>query len=117
MVYAFPASQAALAQVLEGDDHVPSAARFELFIRGMELANGYFELTDSQEQTRRFELDQDQRRELGRSVLPVDALLIDALRTGMPSCAGVALGVDRLIMLALDAKRIDEVIAFGFDRA
>jgi len=117
MVYAFPASQAALAQVLEGDDDVPSAARFELFIRGMELANGYFELTDPQEQARRFELDQEQRRELGRSVLPVDALLIDALRTGLPSCAGVALGVDRLVMLALDAKRIEEVIAFGFDRA
>jgi lysyl-tRNA synthetase class 2 len=117
LVYAFPASQAALAQVVDGDDHVPSAARFELFIRGMELANGYFELTDPQEQARRFGLDQDRRRGLGRPVLPVDERLIDALRTGMPSCAGVALGVDRLVMLALGAERIEEVIAFGFDRA
>jgi lysyl-tRNA synthetase class 2 len=117
LVYAFPASQAALAQVVDGDDHVPSAARFELFVRGMELANGYFELTDPQEQARRFGLDQDRRRELGRSVHPVDERLIDALRAGMPSCAGVALGVDRLVMLALGAERIEEVIAFGFDRA
>lgn len=117
LVYAFPASQAALARVVEGDDRVPSAARFELFVRGMELANGYFELTDPEEQTRRFNSDQEQRQQLGRSVLPVDELLIDALRAGLPSCAGVALGVDRLVMLALGAERIEEVIAFGFDRA
>lgn len=117
LVYAFPASQAALAQVVEGDDSVPSAARFELFVQGMELANGYFELTDPEEQERRFHADQEQRRGLGRPVLPVDLLLVQALRSGLPSCAGVALGVDRLVMLALGAERIDEVIAFGFDRA
>jgi len=117
LVYAFPASQAALAQVVEGDDRVASAARFELFIGGMELANGYFELTDANEQARRFSADQEQRQRLGRSALPVDELLVQALQAGLPSCAGVALGVDRLVMLALGAERIEEVIAFGFDRA
>ena len=117
MVYAFPASQAALARVVEGDDRVPSAARFELFIRGMELANGYFELTDADEQARRFAADQQQRQALGRPVLPVDELLLSGLQQGLPECAGVALGVDRLVMLALEASRIDEVIAFPLARA
>ncbi|HCP03279.1 MAG TPA: elongation factor P lysine(34) lysyltransferase, partial [Pseudomonas sp.] len=96
LVYAFPASQAALARVVEGDDRVPSAARFEMFVKGMELANGYFELTDADEQLRRFEADQAQREALGIAALPIDMPLVDALRSGMPSCAGVALGVDRL---------------------
>jgi len=117
MVYAFPASQAALARVVEGDDCVPSAARFELFVAGMELANGYFELTDAQEQARRFAADQAQRVQLSYPVLPLDEPLLAALRAGLPECAGVALGVDRLIMLALGASRIDQVIAFDLSRA
>jgi len=117
MVYAFPASQAALARVVEGDDRVPSAARFEMFVKGMELANGYFELTDADEQLRRFEADQAQREALGIAALPIDIPLVDALRSGMPSCAGVALGVDRLVMLALGASTIGEVIAFDTQRA
>ncbi|OWL91008.1 EF-P lysine aminoacylase EpmA [Halopseudomonas aestusnigri] len=117
MVYAFPASQAALARVVEGDDRVPSAARFEMFVKGMELANGYFELTDADEQLRRFEADQAQRKALGLTALPIDMPLVDALRSGMPSCAGVALGVDRLVMLALGASTIGEVIAFDTQRA
>ncbi len=117
MVYAFPASQAALARVVEGDDRLPSAARFELFVAGMELANGYFELTDAQEQARRFAADQAQREQLGYPVLPLDEPLMAALQAGLPDCAGVALGVDRLIMLALGASRIDQVIAFDLSRA
>jgi len=117
MVYAFPASQAALARVVEGDDRVASAARFELFIKGMELANGYFELTDADEQSRRFEADQRLREIFQRPVLPTDQRLIGALQQGLPECAGVALGVDRLVMLALGASRIDEVIAFPLQRA
>ncbi|WP_022961381.1 elongation factor P--(R)-beta-lysine ligase [Halopseudomonas pelagia] len=117
LVYAFPASQAALAQVVEGDDCVPSAARFELFVKGMELANGYFELTDAQEQARRFQADQCQRLAMGVPALPVDERLVAALQAGLPACAGVALGLDRLVMLAVGAQRIDQVIAFGFDRA
>ena len=117
MVYAFPASQAALARVVEGDDQLPSAARFELFIKGMELANGYFELTDAAEQARRFAADQQLRETYRRPTLPTDQRLIAALQQGLPECAGVALGVDRLVMLALDAGSIDEVIAFPLDRA
>jgi len=117
LVYAFPASQAALARVVEGDDRVPSAARFEMFVKGMELANGYFELTDADEQLRRFEADQAQREALGIAASPIDMPLVDALRSGMPSCAGVALGVDRLVMLALGASTIGEVIAFDTQRA
>ena len=117
MVYAFPASQAALAQIVEGDDRVPAAARFELFVKGMELANGYFELTDADEQLRRFEADQGQREALCVPALPIDLPLVDALRAGLPSCAGVALGVDRLVMLALGASTIAEVIAFDAGRA
>ena len=117
MVYAFPASQAALARVVDGDDSVPSAARFELFIKGMELANGYFELTDAAEQARRFAADQQLREALMRPALPTDQRLIEALQQGLPECAGVALGVDRLVMLALGASHIDEVIAFPLQRA
>ncbi len=117
MVYAFPASQAALARVVERDDRVPSAARFELFIKGMELANGYFELTDAAEQARRFAADQQLRELYQRPVLPTDQRLISALQHGLPECAGVALGVDRLVMLALDASHIDQVIAFTLQRA
>lgn len=117
MVYAFPASQAALARVVEGDDEVPSAARFELFVQGMELANGYFELTDAEEQARRFRSDQLEREAMGKAPLPVDTRLVDALQAGLPSCAGVALGLDRLVMLALGAERIEQVIAFNFERA
>lgn len=117
MVYAFPASQAALAKIVDSDDSVPSAARFELFINGMELANGYFELTDAAEQARRFEADQQLRTALNRPVLPVDERLLQALHSGLPECAGVALGVDRLVMLAVGASSIDEVIAFPMARA
>ncbi|MEH6564981.1 MAG: elongation factor P--(R)-beta-lysine ligase [Halopseudomonas sp.] len=117
MVYAFPSSQAALARVVEGDDRVPSAARFEMFVAGMELANGYFELTDAQEQALRFAADQQSRKVLGYAELPLDQPLLAALRSGLPECAGVALGVDRLIMLALGASRIDQVIAFDLARA
>lgn len=117
LVYAFPASQAALARVVAGDDEVPSAARFELFVQGMELANGYFELTDPKEQARRLHADQREREAMGVAALPVDTRLVDALEAGLPACAGVALGLDRLVMLALGAKRIDQVIAFSFERA
>ncbi|WP_150303069.1 EF-P lysine aminoacylase EpmA [Pseudomonas saliphila] len=117
MVYAFPASQAALAKIVDSDDRLPSAARFELFINGMELANGYFELTDALEQARRFEADQKLRKALDRPVLPVDERLVQALQSGLPECAGVALGVDRLVMLAVGVNSIDEVIAFPASRA
>ncbi|HET8883085.1 MAG TPA: EF-P lysine aminoacylase EpmA [Solimonas sp.] len=114
-VYDFPASQAALARVR--DEAPPVAERFELFWHGIELANGFHELTDATEQQRRFESDQAWRRQRGRAVPPYDRALIAALQSGLPPCAGVALGVDRLLMLLLGKSSIDEVIAFAADRA
>jgi len=115
MVYHFPASQAALARIDASDPRV--ARRFEVYFRGIELANGFFELTDADEQLARFEQDNRRRAELGLVQQPIDHELIAALAAGLPDCAGVALGVDRLLMLALGAGRIDEVIAFPCARA
>ncbi len=114
-VYDFPASQAALARVRPGQP--PVAERFELFWRGIELANGFHELTAAAEQQRRFTADQHWRRQRGRVVPPYDAALIEALQAGLPACAGVALGIDRLLMLLLGLQRIDAVLAFSAERA
>jgi lysyl-tRNA synthetase class 2 len=114
-VHDYPASQAALARIRPGNP--PVAERFEAWVEGIELANGYHELTDPDEQRRRFEADLDARRENGLPDVPLDENLLAALEHGMPACAGVALGVDRLVMLAAGGDRIDEVIAFPVDRA
>ncbi len=114
-VYNFPASQAALAKLVPEDPRV--AARFEVYFKGLELANGFYELQDAAEQQARFEQDNLKRQQLGRPARAIDKHLIDALTSGLPDCAGVALGVDRLIMLALGADSIAEVLAFGADRA
>lgn len=111
----FPASQAALARICVDDVRV--AARFEFYFRGVELANGFYELTDANEQRARFVSDNRKRAELGREVRAADEWLLAALSQGLPDCAGVALGVDRLLMLMLGAERIDEVIAFPLPRA
>jgi lysyl-tRNA synthetase class 2 len=105
----FPASQAALAR-LRGNP--PVAARFELYLGRHELANGYHELTDAAEQRRRFEADRTRRIAAGRDCPPIDEALIAALEQGLPDCAGVALGVDRLLMALTDARDIAEVLAF-----
>lgn len=114
-IYDFPASQAALAKINQADPRV--ADRFEVYFKGVELANGFHELDDAKEQLARFEKDNAQRLEMGLAAQPIDHHLIAALEAGLPQCAGVALGVDRLIMLATGAKHIDEVTAFTFDRA
>ena len=111
----FPASQAALARVRPGNP--PVAERFELFWKGIELANGFHELTDAAEQRRRFEQDRSRRLEQGREAPPHDARLIEALEAGMPQCAGVALGLDRLLMLMLGLPALADVLAFDADRA
>lgn len=116
-VYDYPASQAALARVAEDNSGQQVACRFELFFQGVELANGYFELTDADEQARRFQQDLRQRQEEGLPQRPVDDLLVDALLSGMPECAGVAMGIDRLVMLALGTEQIQDVIALPFERA
>lgn len=117
LVYDFPATQAALARVEEDELGVPVARRFEAYVKGMELANGYWELTDAPEQQRRFEADHRFREAQGKPVYPFEERLVQALEAGLPNCAGVALGFDRLLMLACGARRIDEVIAFPIDRA
>lgn len=114
-VYDFPASQAALARVREGPP--PVAERFEVFVRGVELANGFNELTDADEQRRRFEEELARRRSEGLAPVPLDERLLAALEAGLPPCAGVALGVDRLVMLAAGAGSLAEVLAFPVTRA
>ncbi|WP_237132884.1 EF-P lysine aminoacylase EpmA [Pseudohongiella sp. O18] len=113
----FPASQASLAATELTDDGHRVARRFELFIRGMEIANGYLELTDAQEQARRFAADNQRREQVGLPVQPVDEFLLAALASGLPDCAGVALGFDRLLMLISDRQRIAEVISFDDNNA
>jgi lysyl-tRNA synthetase class 2 len=113
----YPASQAALARIIEAPGAAPVAARFEVFIQGMEIANGFEELTDGDEQRRRFERDNARRRALGRKEKPLDERLLGALAHGLPDCAGVALGLDRLLMVQAGRRRLDEVLAFPLERA
>lgn len=114
-VHRYPASQAALARLDRADPRV--ALRFELYYRGVELANGYHELVSGPEQRARFAADQQARRSRGLPVSELDANLLAALEAGLPDCAGVALGFDRVLMLALGAERIDDVLAFPVERA
>ncbi|USD37112.1 elongation factor P--(R)-beta-lysine ligase [Ferrimonas sp. SCSIO 43195] len=114
-VYDFPASQAALARISQQDPRV--AERFEVYFKGVELANGFHELSDGDEQLARFERDNAYRSQHGLPIRPIDMHLIEALRAGFPDCAGVALGIDRLVMLALQADHIDQVIAFPVIKA
>jgi len=111
----FPASQAALARLLPGDP--PVAARFEVYLGGIELANGYHELTDPMEQRVRFEQDIAKRRARRLDAVEPDERLLDALEAGLPDCAGVALGIDRLVMIAGGVGHIDDVTAFPLGRA
>lgn len=115
-VYDYPESQAALSRV-DRVDGVVVGRRFELYVNGLELANGYHELTDATEQRRRFELDNLRRREYGLSERPLDEHLLAAMSHGLPDCSGVALGVDRLLMLVLGAAKIGDVLAFDWQRS
>jgi len=116
-VYDYPKSMVALSRLMDSDKNQKVAARFELFCNGMELANGYYELTDSDEQHKRFQQDNVIRSEMGLPVYPCDKLLVNALKQGLPDCSGVALGVDRLHMLLAGVSEIKEVIPFSFDKA
>ncbi len=110
-LYDYPASQASLARLDKEGER--KANRFELFYGELELANGFYELTDADEQARRFENDNIVRQQRGQKLMPVDGCLLDALRSGLPECSGVAIGVDRLMMLIMGAEHINEVISFG----
>lgn len=111
----YPASQAALARV--SPDNPAVAERFECYLDGVELANGFHELSDPVEQRRRFEQENAQRTALGRSTVPLDEALLAALTAGLPDCCGVALGFDRLMMRAIHTEQIKDTLAFGIDRA
>ncbi len=111
----YPASQAALARLRPGDP--PVGERFELYLDGIELANGFHELGDAGEQRRRFEEENAVRRARGQPEMPVDEHLLAALAAGLPDCAGVALGFDRLAMLAAGKQSLAEVLTFPFERA
>ena len=108
----YPPSQAALAQTYTDPDGRVWARRFELFVNQVELCNGYTELTDAVEQRRRFNADLDIRRSMNKPLPPLDERFLAALESGMPACSGVALGLDRLFMLALGKKEIADVILF-----
>jgi lysyl-tRNA synthetase class 2 len=114
-LYDFPASQAALARIRPGAPAL--AERFELFWQGLELANGFHELGDAGEQRLRFEADQAWRWAQGRPLPPCDANLIAALAAGLPDCSGVALGLDRVLLLKLGLTDIAATLAFSRDRA
>ena len=118
-VHDFPASQAALARIRPPatPDEVPLAERFEVYIEAVELANGFHELGDAAEQRQRFEADLERRRAAGLETPPIDEHLLAALDAGLPNCAGVALGVDRLLMLLAGLDDLREGLSFPIDRA
>ncbi len=116
-VHDYPATQSALARLRDDGDGTPVAERFELYLGTLEVANGYHELTDASEQGARFQRDGRIRQSRADTVPPTDQRLLAALEHGLPDCAGVALGVDRLMMAMLRTQRIADVIAFDFSRA
>lgn len=111
----FPASQAALARVRQGSP--PLAERFELYLGRVELANGYHELTDATEQRRRFGEDLQRRHRQGQPAVAVDEALLEAMENGLPDCAGVALGMDRLLMALSGSTDLRQMLPFPFDLA
>jgi elongation factor P--(R)-beta-lysine ligase len=114
-LYDFPESQAALAKIRPGNP--PLASRFEVYFKGIELANGFHELQNAAEQAERFANDLKQRELMGLPPMSIDKRFLAALQHGLPDCAGVALGIDRLIMLALNCESISDVLSFDHDRA
>jgi lysyl-tRNA synthetase class 2 len=123
VVHDWPASQCALARIRAGQGEVPGvvepdvAERFELYLGPLELANGYHELTDAAEQRARFERDHALRAARGSVLPPLDERLLAAMSVGLPACAGVALGIERLLMALLGTDRIADVLAFDFAHA
>lgn len=115
LVYDYPARQSSLARAKPGQPEL--VERVEIFIRGVELGNGFYELTDAEEQERRFTAEIETRRRLGLPITTPDRRLLAALQSGLPDCAGIAIGLDRLLMLLNDCAHIDAVLAFPIGRA
>ncbi len=116
-IYDYPASQAALARIRQEDGSAGVAERFELYLQGVEICNGYHELTDAAELRTRIRQQSDIRKREKRPALPAESYLLQAMEAGLPACAGTALGLDRLFMLALGKQTLQEVIAFPVERA
>ena len=118
-LYDYPPEQAALARIRQDENpNSPGVAeRFELYLQGIEICNGYHELTDPQELRTRIEYQAALRRKENRPALPQESYLLQAMEAGLPACAGTALGLDRLVMLALGKQCLQDVIAFPFERA
>lgn len=114
-IYHYPAEQASLAKINSDDPGV--ALRFELFLNGMELANGFEELQDASEQARRFEAEKQQREQASLPDVPIDNHFLNGLAAGLPACSGVAIGIDRLAMALLQKDHIDQVISFSAENA
>ena len=115
LLYDYPAIQSSLARLNPEDPRVTE--RFELFMDGIELGNGYYELADAAEQERRFDAEIALRSRLGRQAVEKDRRLLAALRAGLPECSGVAIGLDRLLMLMSGSAAIDQVLAFPLENA
>ena len=109
-IYDYPSCQSALARIRKGPPDL--AERFELFIDGIEIANGFNELCDVYEQYSRFIKDNDRRRKAGLREVPVDTRLLAALRHGLPACAGVAVGLDRLLMVLTRSRSLGDVLSY-----
>lgn len=117
-VFDYPASQASLARIDRSDPQWPVARRFEIYFGAVELANGFHELDDADEQLQRFRADNHDRARNGSAQMPIDEHLIAALRAGLPACAGVAIGLDRLLMaMHPDWTQLSDALAFDWQRA
>jgi len=116
IVYDFPQSQSQLATVRQDKEYAVSE-RFELYLKGREIANGYHEIRDASELRRRFQANRERRLASGRVWLPIDSRLLTVMELGFPQCSGTALGIDRLAMVMLDAETIEDVLTFPIETA
>ena len=115
LVYGYPAVQSSLARLNKENPAI--ADRFEVFINGVEIGNGFFELADAKEQDARFDKENISRKSKGLEQVEKDELFLDALASGLPDCSGIALGLDRLLMIMTNSEYLDDVLAFPFERA
>ena len=116
IVYDFPASQAQLAKIRQDESYAVSE-RFELFLKGQEIASGYHEIQDAFELRRRFQENRECRVASGQPWLPINSRLLTVMELGFPECCGTALGIDRLLMVMLDAETIEDVLTFPIETA
>lgn len=115
LVFGYPAIQSSLARLNQENPNI--ADRFEVFINGIEIGNGFFELANAKEQEARFDNENSSRKSKGLVSVKKDQLFLDALKSGLPNCSGIAIGLDRLLMIMTNSKSLDDVLAFPFERA